>query len=35
MIQKHPLLPKDLPVHGLIICPETGKLDLLVDGYGR
>lgn len=35
MIQKHPLLPKDLPVHGLIICPETGKLDLLVDGYKR
>jgi carbonic anhydrase len=35
MIQKHPLLPKDLPVHGLIISPETGKLDLLVDGYRR
>jgi carbonic anhydrase len=33
IIRKHPLLPKDLPVHGLIICPETGKLDLLVDGY--
>jgi carbonic anhydrase len=35
MIRQHPLLPKDLPVHGLVICPETGKLDLLVDGYRR
>ena len=35
MVQKHPLLPKDLPVHGLVICPDTGKLDLLVDGHER
>jgi carbonic anhydrase len=34
-IKNHPLIPKDVPVHGLIIHPETGKLDLLVDGYGR
>ena len=33
VIRNHPLLPKDVPVHGLIIHPETGKLDLLVDGY--
>jgi carbonic anhydrase len=33
IIRNHPLLPADLPVHGLIIHPETGKLDLLVDGY--
>lgn len=32
-IKNHPLLPKDVPVHGLIMDPETGKLDLLVDGY--
>ncbi|WP_017755448.1 beta-class carbonic anhydrase [Calidifontibacillus oryziterrae] len=32
-IQRHPLFPKDVPVHGLLIDPETGKLDLLVDGY--
>jgi carbonic anhydrase len=32
-IKQHPLLPGDVPVHGLIIDPETGKLDLLVDGY--
>ena len=33
IIRNHPLLPKPLPVHGLIIHPLTGKLDLLVDGY--
>lgn len=33
MIKNHPLLPKDLPVHGLVIDPHTGKLDLVVDGY--
>ncbi len=33
VIKNHPLLPDDVPVHGLIICPETGRLDLLVDGY--
>jgi carbonic anhydrase len=33
MIRRHPLLPADVPVHGLMICPETGRLDLLSDGY--
>ena len=33
IIRNHPLLPRDVPVHGLIIHPETGKLDTLVDGY--
>ncbi|WP_059171485.1 carbonic anhydrase [Bacillus sp. FJAT-27445] len=33
MIKKHPLMPADLPVHGLVINPETGKLDLVVNGY--
>lgn len=33
VIRRHPLLPKDVPVHGLMICPETGRLDLLSDGY--
>lgn len=32
MIKNHPLMP-DIPVHGLIIHPETGKLDLVVNGY--
>ncbi|MGT2666068.1 beta-class carbonic anhydrase [Streptococcus rifensis] len=33
MVQNHPLLPKDVPVHGLVINPETGALSLVVDGY--
>jgi carbonic anhydrase len=33
IIRNHPLLPSDVPVHGMIIHPETGKLDVLVDGY--
>lgn len=34
-IRQHPLLPKDVAVHGLVMCPETGRLDLLADGYAR
>jgi len=33
MIRNHPLLPKDLPVHGLVMDPETGKLELVTEGY--
>lgn len=33
MIRNHPLVTKDIPVHGLIIDPATGKLDLIVNGY--
>ena len=33
LIKGHPLMPKDLHVHGLVIDPETGRLDLVVDGY--
>jgi len=33
VIRNHPLLPRDVAVHGLMICPETGRLDLLSDGY--
>ncbi|WP_308634367.1 beta-class carbonic anhydrase [Paenibacillus silvisoli] len=33
IIKNHPLLPASTPVHGLIIHPETGKLDLVVNGY--
>lgn len=35
MIQKHPLLAKDVAVHGLVVDPETGKLDLISSGYGK
>jgi len=34
IIRQHPLLPPGVPVHGLMIDPETGRLDLLSDGYG-
>lgn len=33
MIRNHPLITKDIPVHGLIIDPETGKLSLIDNGY--
>ncbi|WP_424767647.1 beta-class carbonic anhydrase [Paenibacillus sp. sgz302251] len=33
MIRKHPLFPKAIPVHGLVIDPETGKLDVIVEDY--
>ncbi|SDL92279.1 beta-class carbonic anhydrase [Sediminibacillus halophilus] len=32
-IKHHPMLPSDVPVHGLVIAPDTGKLDVVVDGY--
>ena len=33
IIKNHPLMPKDVFVHGLIIDPETGELEVVVDGY--
>ncbi|KZL91848.1 beta-class carbonic anhydrase [Clostridium magnum] len=33
LIKNHPLIPKDIKVHGLIIDPETGKLEVAVNGY--
>jgi carbonic anhydrase len=35
MIKTHPLLPSCTPIHGLIIDPTTGKLDILVNGYDQ
>jgi len=32
-IRLNPLIPADVPVHGLIFHPRTGKLDLITDGY--
>ncbi|MDA8352900.1 MAG: carbonic anhydrase, partial [Firmicutes bacterium] len=32
IIRNHPLLPNGVPVHGLVIDPETGKLDLITEG---
>lgn len=33
IIRNHPLVPKDVSVHGLIIDSRTGALEVLVDGY--
>jgi len=33
LIKNHPLVPKDIKVHGLIIDPKTGKLEVIVNGY--
>lgn len=33
IVKNHPLVPKDIIVHGLVMCPETGKLDVVVNGY--
>jgi carbonic anhydrase len=35
LIRRHPLLPRQIPVHGLLIDPATGKLESLVDGYSQ
>ncbi len=32
ILRANPLLPKDVPVHGLMFDPATGRLDLLVSG---
>ncbi|TXC77151.1 carbonic anhydrase [Metabacillus litoralis] len=32
-IKNHPLLADNIPVHGLVIDPATGKLDVVVNGY--
>lgn len=32
MVTNHPLMDTDVPVHGLVIDPTTGKLDLIIDG---
>lgn len=33
IVRKHPLLPADIPVHGMLIDSETGELELVIDGY--
>lgn len=33
LIKKHPLIPNELIVHGLIMDPDTGSLELVVNGY--
>ncbi len=33
VIKNHPLLPAHVKVHGMIMHPDTGKIDMLVNGY--
>lgn len=33
VIRQSPLIPRDVPVHGLMFDPNSGKLDLLINGY--
>lgn len=33
MIRESPLIPADVPIHGLMFDPVSGRLELLVDGY--
>ncbi|MEA4957807.1 Beta-carbonic anhydrase 1 [bioreactor metagenome] len=32
-IRNSPLIPKDVPIHGIIMDPINGKVDLLINGY--
>lgn len=32
-VRKHPLMPKDVAVHGLIMSPDTGELFLRINGW--
>lgn len=34
LIKNHPLMPNNIAIHGMVIHPGTGKLDLVADGYG-
>lgn len=33
IVRNSPLIPKDVPVHGLIFCPDYGNLEVIVRGY--
>ncbi len=32
-IRTNPLIPVDVPIHGLIFDPNTGEIEIIVDGY--
>lgn len=34
-IRSNPLIPKDVPVHGLIFDPNNGAIEIVVDGYQK
>ncbi|HEU0265985.1 MAG TPA: carbonic anhydrase [Geobacterales bacterium] len=33
MLRNSPLLPKDVPIHGLLFCPNDGHVEVVVNGY--
>jgi carbonic anhydrase len=33
IIRNSPLIPRDVPVHGLFFCPDDGHLEVIVNGY--
>lgn len=33
LIKRHPMIPGDIRVHGLIMDPQTGGLEVIIDGY--
>lgn len=35
VVRNHPLLPRDIPVHGMLIDSDSGALKLIVDGYQK
>lgn len=35
LVKNHPLMDPKVPIHGLVIDPSTGKLDTIIDGYGK
>lgn len=35
LVQNHPLMDPNVPVHGLVINPTTGELDTIIDGYTK
>ena len=33
VLRQNPLIPKDVPIHGLIFCPNDGHLEVVARGY--
>ncbi|OGT99860.1 MAG: carbonic anhydrase [Geobacteraceae bacterium GWC2_48_7] len=33
ILRHNPLIPQDVPIHGLLFCPNDGHLEIIVDGY--
>ena len=32
-VKNHPLMPDNIAIHGLIMDPETGRLDVVINGF--